>query len=95
MVFVCVLLFLAVLGDGNEGSVEVPSVANAAKEERVTGAVIGGEFGGVELGLCKFKTKIIVFGGFRAPAATQVSYNYLAIRTLRTYSQSWPILWRF
>lgn len=72
MILVGVLFFLAVLGDGNESGIKVPGVANTAKEEGVASTVIGGEFRGVELGLCRVMAKIVVFGGFGAPATDQL-----------------------
>lgn len=77
MILVCVLFFFAVLGDGNEGGIEVPGVANTAKEEGEASTIISGEFGGVELGLCRVMAKIVVFGGFGAPATDQLQKQLL------------------
>lgn len=92
-----ILLLPAILGNGNEGGVEIPGIADAAEKERVRGAAPRRELRGVEQRLRRVVAEIVVLGGLGVPRIFLggVSYNpQLTARSgpVRACSQAWAIL---
>lgn len=65
MVLISIFIFLPVLGDGDKRSIEVSSITDASKKERVCRVLLSREFS-VKLRSCTIMAEIIVFSGFGA-----------------------------